>query len=144
MAKSPSLKQTAYIEGLAELRRLINPPSELMAEPWRDAMDALAAAGQAAAQAAAPRGATGQLRVKIFGRVQRKPMPMWVAIRARAKRKSRKYPRGYPYPRLLEVSAKHGHKGWFTAPLMSAMVGRAEQELAKAGDAIQRRWATGR
>ena len=137
------MAETVYIEGLKELRRLLTPPDELLAEPWKKAMDVLAAKAQEAARAAAPVGQTGVLKARIYAKVQKKPFPLWLAVRSRGVRKSAAYPRGYPYPRLLEYSGKHQHKGWFTSAVQSAWA-MADTMLAQAGDEIEKKWVRGR
>lgn len=143
------LTQEVSVEGLRGLRRLLTPPDELLADPWKTAMIFLAESGEGKAKAGAP-VATGRLREKVGGRVQKKPMPMWVAIRARGLRKARAgatsrsaayYRRGYPYPRLLNYSPKHGHRFWFDTAV-SPMLATADEALEKAGDEIARLWAT--
>lgn len=133
---------TAYVEGLKELRRILRPPDELLAEPWKRAMTNLSEAGGQAALNAAP-VKSGLLRRKIYAKVQKKPFPQWAAARARGTRKSAKYPKGYPYPRLLEFSQRHGHKGWFTTAVQQAW-NQADAVLAKAGNEIQEIWKRGR
>lgn len=132
----------AYIEGLASLRRLLKPPSdELVNEPWRDAMTELADTGAEAGRSRGPhRSGLMTSAGKLYARVQNKPFPMWAAVRSRAKRKSRKYPRGYSYPTLLEYSSKYGHAGWFTSAVEPRLVGAAEGALAKAASEVERRW----
>ena len=131
---------TEVNKGLKELHALLVPGNALLERPWKAAMEALAEAGAEAARQAAPVGKTGQLKAGIYARVQKGTFPKWVAIRSRAKRKSPKYPRGYPYPRLLEYSAKHGHKGWFSTAIEGAWGQKAESVLAEASNEIAKIW----
>lgn len=131
-----------HIEGLRQLRRLIRPPSNLLAKPWHNAMTDLKEAGERVARRHAP-VRTGYLLSKIKSAIQKKAMPMWAAIRVRARRRSHGYPRGFEYPRLLEYSPKHGHKGWFNPPIRSLWGSRARLALTKAGKEIARRWRRG-
>ena len=124
------------IEGLRELRRLVNPPEELYSDAWRRSMQALAAAGEAAARSAAPHGATLRLSRSIRARVQKRPFPLWTAIRVGARN------RRYPYPRLLEFSPKHGHKRWL-AGAINRVWASADRFLGDAGQRILERWRGG-
>ncbi len=104
------------VKGIKQLSAALKD-EELYSKPWREGMNAVGQLGERIAASHAPRGATGQLEAKISYGVQKKPFPTWVAIRERARRRSPKYPKGYPYPTLLNYSSKHGHAGWFTRPL---------------------------
>lgn len=136
-----SLRLDVHIEGLRELRRLLTPARNLYAKPWSDGMRDLASRGGLAAQRGAPVG-TGNLQSRIRTAVQRSPFPSWIAIRNRAVRRSRAYPQGFPYPRLLAFSAKHGHKNWLMRAVMPVW-GRAEATLNRAGNEIAKRWQGG-
>lgn len=138
------------IKGLKELKYKLQNADEMTAGPWKRAMTEIADAGYAAILNSAPQR-TGRLKSKIFVKVQQKPFPLWVAIRARgvAKwdkknlRKSRsrnRYPRGFPYPRLLEFSPKHGHAGWFYKRIAPAVQSKADSALATAGREIAEKW----
>ena len=134
--------QFAYIEGLSELRHLLKPPDELVAEPWRQAMTELADQGAEGGIGAAPYR-TGKLKSKIFARVQKRPFPMWAAVRSRVRSKGKrgtKYPRGYDYGRLLEYSPKHNHAGWFGRSVWPRLIGAADAVLTRAGNEVAKRW----
>lgn len=109
MAKG-SINMTATFDGLAKLQRLIRG-DVLFAKPWSDGMEDLAKKGGGAARSHAP-FRSGKLQASIQHAVQKKPFPTWAAVRVSAKTRSSKYPSGYPYPRLLAFSPKHGHKDW--------------------------------
>lgn len=136
----PAGQQFAYIEGLASTRRLIKPADDLIAAPWHKAMTDLAESGALAGVSAAPRR-SGRLAGKVYARVQKKAMPMWAAVRSRGTRRSKAYPRGYAYPRLLEFSEKHGHAGWFSRSVEPRLIGQSEAILSVAADEVERRWS---
>lgn len=134
-----SLTQFVRVEGLDTLRRLLNPPDELIAEPWKTALTALAAYGERSGKSAAPyrRGLT---QSKIKGSAQKKPMPRWAAVRSRGSNKSAAYPRGYPYPRLLNYAPKYGHVGWFDRGVIEPVMAQANSELNTAANKIASKW----
>ncbi len=136
----PAGQQFAFIEGLDSTRRLIKPADDLIAAPWRGAMTDLAQSGAAAGVSAGP-GRSGRLRSRIYARVQQKPFPMWAAVRSRGSRRSKAYPKGFAYPRLLEYSQKHGHAGWFSRAVEPRLIGAAEGALATAASEVERRWS---
>ncbi len=133
-------QQFAYIEGLASTRRLIKPADDLIAAPWRTAMTDLAESGAAAGVSAGP-SRSGRLRSRIYARVQQKAFPMWAAVRSRGARRSKAYPKGFAYPRLLEYSQKHGHAGWFSGSVEPRLIGQSEAILSVAADEVERRWS---
>ncbi len=138
------LTQTVTLEGLQALRKLLNPPDELLAAPWKGAMASLVDFGAMFGRTQAPKGRTGKLQRNIKPKVQNKPLPMWAAVRSRGTRKrSKTYPRGYPYPRLLNYSPKHGHEGWFDRGVIEPVIGKADLVLAQAATEIARKWERG-
>ena len=134
--------QFIYIEGLNELRRLLKSRSTWVGKPWKDAMTEMAEIGEKVARRNAPYR-SGLLESKIYSAVQKKPMPMWVAVRSRAKRRSRGYPRGFAYDRLLEYSPRYGHMGWFMVRIRAIWDARAAPILNKAAREIERKWNWG-
>ena len=93
--------------------------AKLAAEPlWDKAVRRLLSRvglqGKQAGMAAAP-VAAGRLRSSISSRLSSKAIPTFVSIRVGATS-----PRGYPYPKVLEFSAKHHHKGWLAEALRGA------------------------
>lgn len=119
------------VKGLKELRRLLGP--NLYSKPWADGMNDLARAGAVAARGGAP-VRTGRLLLSIKPAVSRAPFPTWAAVRVRAKS-----PRGFPYPRILAFSPKHGHKDWLIRAVGPVWT-EATETLRKIGEAIVRIW----
>lgn len=139
------------VQGLREVRRALRG-TELYQTPYREAAEAIGALGEQLAARNAPRGRTGQLEAQIRHRVGKGALPHWVAVDSRARRKSRKYPRGYFYGRLLNYATdvrgpnrrgggmrSNPHRFWFTGPLerLGSKIGPV---LAKAASQIERRW----
>lgn len=121
------------IQGLKQLRKLLD--DDLYIREWKDGMVAFAEEGQSQAHGEAPR-LTGKLAASIKAGVSRKPFPTWARVRVFARR------RGFPYPRLLAFSHRHGHRDW----LINAVRGTIDylpRELEKIGNAIARRWERG-
>lgn len=134
------LNQDVYVEGLNTLQRLLNPPDELIAEPWKFAMIDLVERGKASGRVGAPYR-SGVLRANISSRVQARPFPRWGAIRSRgASRKSKKYPRGFPYPRFLNYAARWGRVGWFDRAVIVPVMAQADGVLAAAANKIATKW----
>lgn len=132
------IKLDIQIKGFREVQRALKG-NDLYAKPFSDLMHAIGARGENIAASAAPKGATGLLETKITFGVQKRPLPLWVAVRSRARRRSKKYPRGYPYGRLLNYSPKHGHMGWFTDPL-KRLGSQVQPLMARAASAIEANW----
>lgn len=135
------IKLDVEIKGLKQIQRKLSG-NELYAEPFKDLMSAIGQRGENIAATSAPHGRTGQLEIKISHAVQKKPLPLWVAIRSRARRRSKKYPRGYPYGWLLERAPKYGHFGWFSQPL-KRLAGQVGPLLNGAAREIERKWGSG-
>ena len=128
------MKITTEVKGLRELQKLLTGQA-LYAKPWRDGMEDIAFLSGQRARARAPQR-RGSLRGSIEVRVQKRPFPTWLAVRVRARRKS------YPYPRLLEYSAKYHHKGWLRSAI-DPVWRDVGQVLARIGADIARKWAGG-
>lgn len=126
------IRMDLEVKGLRQLQQQLKG-NDLYAEPWKNLLGAVGQRGENLAASNAPRGRTGALEAKIKHRVQQKPFPQWVAIRSYARRKTKKYPRGFLYPRLLNFSQKHGHLGWFTSPLrrLQTVAGPLLQQAAR-------------
>lgn len=135
------MRMDVQVRGLRELQRTLKG-NQLYAEPFRETMQAIGQAGEAVAARSAPKGRTGRLEAQITHAIQKRPLPLWAAIRSRARRRSRKYPRGYVYGRLLNFSLKHGHRGWFTEPL-KRLAGQVQPYLRAAAAKIEQKWRTG-
>jgi hypothetical protein len=126
------------VKGLSELRRLLNPPTDLYAKPWAEGMEEFATEGAKQARGGAP-VLSGKLLLSIRPAVQKKPMPAWAAIRVKARRRSQSYPEGFPYPRLLAFSRRHNHRDWLikaVRPLINAIPSR----LTAIANQISKRW----
>lgn len=95
------------LEGVDHLRRVLNA-DHLITKPVRKALGEIGKVGKTEAKGDAPRRA-GKLSQSIGYRVDSKAR--YVSIQVAAKRGS------VNYPRILEFSPKHHHKGW----LMSAL-----------------------
>ena len=122
-----------HVEGLAQLIKVLTPPENLYAGPWARGMRALGTQAGLAAQRGAPVD-TGYLQSRIRTAVQNRPFPTWIAIRSRAQR------RGYPYPRLLAFSPKHGHRDWLINALKPVIAG-SEHVLNRIAQEIERKWS---
>lgn len=127
------MRLTIEVQGLKALQRLLSPPENLYAEPWAKGMRSLGSQAGLAAQRGAP-VRTGMLQGRIRTAVQNRPFPTWIAIRNQARRK------GYPYPRLLAFSPKHGHRDWLINAV-GPVFRNAGSALGRIGDEIARRWA---
>ena len=127
-----AIKLDVEVHGIKEVSRALRG-TKLYDQPYRDAAEAIGALGEQVAARSAPAGRSGQLEAHITHRVQKRPIPLWIAVASRARRRSKKYPRGYFYGRLLNYSRKHGHWGWFTSPLkhLGNKVGPILAEAAK-------------
>lgn len=78
---------------------------------------------------AAPRR-SGRLVASITHRLDARPVPTWARVSVTARRRSRKYSRGYRYPRLLEYGSKSPHQRWFRdtiTPARTALRRRVEE-----------------
>ena len=103
------------LEGIDPLlKKLQHEP--MLSKPLRRLMSRVGILGKGSAKAGAPRGRTGQLSSKITTRMSTKAIPTFVAIRASAMSKQ-----GYPYPRLLEFSGKHGRREWLLRSIQGVM-----------------------
>lgn len=147
---------TVKVTGLKELLRVIDPPTNLYGEPWKAGMVSLAQRGESLEKATAPYR-TGYLQRHIKGVVQKSPLPKWVAIRSRGVSqqakygktgrrlkatkilRTAKYPKGFPYPRLLEFSPKHHHQGWFSN-VRGAIASGLDATLSQISTGIIRKW----
>ena len=119
---------------------------ELYQKPWASGMDRLMAAGIALAQGNAPYR-TGELKGSIRGRIQKRPVPLWVAVDVTAKharggltKRGRVSKAKYAYPRRLEFDAKLGHKGWLLGSVKRQLSGKAENILQRIAQEIEHLW----
>lgn len=112
------LRLNIRIDGITQLQRKLRT-DVLLAPPLREAMATTVEEGAQLVEARAPR-ASGRMAASVTHKLDARPVPTWGRIAVTARRRSRKYPRGFAYPRLLEFSAKSGHRGWFRGALVPA------------------------
>ena len=117
------------LEGADRLMDLLKG-DKLLAKPIKNALKAVGTLGKAEGKAHGPRH-SGRLVQSIGFRVSSKPR--WVAVTVKATRQ------GFSYPRLLEFSGKHGHRGWFMQA-MQAVMGKMGGILNNAASEIEREW----
>jgi len=129
---------TVRIEGLAALQRKLRK-DVLLAPPLKDAMTATVTDTVQLVERAAPRG-SGRLAASITHRIDARPVPTWARVAVTARRRSRAYPRGFAYPRLLEYSSKSGHQGWFRGTFSPARAA-LKRHVEEARRQIERIWA---
>jgi hypothetical protein len=150
-----AIKWKMEVKGLREVRRQLREgQAQIYGPPVKDAMKEIGEEGEKRGRAAAP-VAGGALRGSIIHRVQDKPLPLWVAVRATAKarsgavakRQSRAALAGtqrlrrvsYSYPRRLEYDASRGHEGWLRRAI-GGLGGAVQQTLSTAARKIERRF----
>jgi hypothetical protein len=140
------LKLGVEVKGRDQLlRKVKNIEADVIAPPWREAMEGIGIIGQAAAVRAAPLGSqpgAGRTISMMYHRVQQKPLPMWVKVATKAKRVSRKYPRGYAYPRKLNYDPRSPIKGWFDKA-MGQTRAAAVKVLDVAAKKMEKAWKAG-
>jgi hypothetical protein len=142
--------------GLERLRKKLAPETyegELLAEPWRAAMEGIGVIAQNLAIQAAPIGSgrkAGRTVALMFHKVQAKPMPMWVRIgttaaaaeprgeRSRVRRGKWRYP--YSYPARLNYDPASPIRGWFDQAMKKAVYA-AQEVLEVAAKKIEDNWA---
>ena len=125
------IRVSIQVEGLANLQRKLRA-DVLLAPPLTSAMTAGLQDAVRIVEHAAPRR-TGRLAASVTYRLQQKPVPTWGRVNVTARSRSKKYPRGYRYPRLLEYSSKYGHSRWFRGTITPA-----KQALARRVEAAKR------
>lgn len=113
-----TVKVSVQVEGWAEIQRKLRL-EPLLAQPLRTAMDATQRDVAQTVQALAPRRTT-RMAASVRTRMDARPIPRWARVQVTARARSRKYPRGYRYPRWLEYSPKSPHRGWFGRSLAPA------------------------
>lgn len=126
------------VEGLKELQKRLRG-NELYAEPLRQAFAAIGDLAVQVARGRAPVGKTGQLKAQIRAKVSPAPIPRYVVLKTTAVRRSRKFPRGYPYPAIVEFSPRSKHRGWMRG-VIDQIGGQINALLNRAADAIERHW----
>jgi hypothetical protein len=116
------------VEGLAAIQRKLRK-EVLLAPPLQGAMKATVTDAVQLVERAAPRR-SGRLVASITHRLDARPVPTWARVSVTARRRSRKYSRGYRYPRLLEYGSKSPHQRWFRdtiTPARTALRRRVEE-----------------
>ena len=126
------------VEGLAELQRKLRK-EVLFAPPLRSAMNATVEDAARIVESRAPR-ASGRMAASVTTRLDKRPVPTWGRVSVTARSRSKKYPRGFRYPRMLEYSAKSGHQRWFRNAVTPARSVLA-RHLESAKRHIERIWA---
>jgi hypothetical protein len=131
------------VDGAAHgLRKLRRPDNEAYGAPWKKMMETLGEVAENVAALEAPVGDTGQTVARLYHKVQDKPVPLWVRIGTTARRTSRKYPRGYPYPKRINYDPRSPHRGWMQRAgerakrLIGPLLDRTARE-------IEARWGRG-
>jgi hypothetical protein len=108
-------KASIEVVGIKEFLRKLRT-EELLGDDWRNAMRDIGEAGKRAAEAAAPTGATGDLRRSISYRVSGAVVPRYVVVKTTATHGKKRY----PYPRLLEFAPKYHHTDWLKGAMEAA------------------------
>jgi hypothetical protein len=106
------------VEGLAELQRKLRK-EVLLAPPLKHAMRSTIREAAELVTSRAPR-ASSRMATSVTHRVDARPVPTWGRVSVPARRRSRKHPRGYRYPRWLEYSSKSPRRGWFRQAVIPA------------------------
>ena len=133
------VRMNIQIEGLAALQRKLRK-DVLLAPPLRSAMSATVEDAARLVTSRAPR-ATGRLATSVTTRLDKRPIPTWGRVSVTARRRSKKFPRGFRYPRMLEYSPKSPHQRWFRGAVIPAKSALA-RHVEGAKRAIERIWAT--
>ena len=131
-------------EGLDNVKRHLT--QDLYEKPWAAGMQRLGAAGLAFARAGAP-VKTGELKASIRYRVQKRALPLWVAVDVTAKharggltKRGRVSRAKYSYPRRLEFDPRSKHKGWLLGQAKRALAGKANDVLQQVAREIESIW----
>ena len=122
------------IPDLNRFKRKLKPAEALYGDPWREAMQGLAADLGQRAKAAAP-VRTGVLRASITATAAKTRVPLSLRVRVRARSA-----RGFPYPKVLEFSPSHHHLRWLRNVVQSAAA-MISKRLDTAARAIEGDWA---
>lgn len=143
MPGAAPLKLGVEVKGRDQLlRKVKNVEPEVIAPAWKEGMEAIGVVGQNLAIRAAPLGPSGRTISMMYHRVQQKPIPLWVRVGTKAKRTSKKYPRGYAYPRRLNYDPKSPIKGWFDRA-MDQTKQTARAVLDRAAKKMEQNWRRG-
>jgi hypothetical protein len=135
MAKSmPDLEGVVAVEGLAEFRRDLRRMDPALAKGLRESIKDAARIVAEEAESRAPVGRTGLLKSKIRPRVKG-DTGLVVAL---AKRKSPKYPSGYPYAKRIEY--QDGGVRGFLRPALVAKQDEVIERMDKILDDLADIW----
>lgn len=133
-----TVRVNVQIEGLPALQRKLRK-DVLLAPPLTAAMGASVKEAARIVETRSPR-ATGRLATSVTYRLDKRPVPTWARVQVTARKRSKKFPRGYRYPRWLEYAATSPHQRWFRGSVTPAKLAlRRHVDAAKR--AIERIWA---
>lgn len=136
------LRLNIRVEGITQLQRKLRK-EVLLAPPLREAMQATVVEAAQLVEARAPRGPGahgGTMAASVTHRLDARPVPTWGRIAVTARRRSRKFPRGFAYPRLLEYGPKSRRRGWFRGALIPAQ-GVLARHIERAKRHIEAIWS---
>lgn len=136
------MARTSYevkVVGLREVQRKLRWETTLQ-EPYRETVEAAAAAAERSIRGTAPRGETGQLEAKLTHKISAAPIPRWAIVKTSATRTSKKY-RRYSYPRRLEFDPHSKHKDWLLKGLLRAK-GTIDHLMNDMARKVEQRWRT--
>jgi hypothetical protein len=126
------------VEGFTQLVRKLRT-DVLLAPALTSAMQAGIQDAARIVEGRAPKR-SGRLAASIQTNIDKHPVPTWARVQVTARSRSKKYPRGYRYPRLLEYSAKLHHERWFRGSITPAKSAMA-RHVEAAKRTIERIWA---
>lgn len=126
------------IDGMAQLQRKLRR-DVLYAPPLREAMEDTLQDVQAIVESRAPRR-TGRLSGSVTHKLDARPVPTWGRVAVTARRRSKKYPRGFRYPRWLEYAPKSPHQRWLRNALGPAQA-VLQRRLERAKQRIEAIWS---
>lgn len=131
------LRLNLRVEGMAQLQRKLRK-EVLYAPPLREAMESTTKDAAQLVEQHAPR-ASGRMAASVTYRVDARPVPTWGRVAVTARAKSKKYPSGYRYPRLLEFAPKWHHAGWLHSAVQPAQAA-LQRRLQVAKQRIEAIW----
>jgi len=80
------------------------------------------------------------MATSVTSRLDKRPVPTWGRVSVTARARSKKYPRGFRYPRMLEYSSKSPHQRWFRNSVIPAKASLA-RHVEAAKRSIERIWS---
>lgn len=131
------------VTGLAQLKAKVRDSGEpLYGAPMVEAMEMTGYKAEDVARQYAP-VRTGRLKGGIRHTLSPvRPLPAWVKIETTARAKSRRYPGGYPYPRLLNYWNRSSRFHWLNNAI-EATKPAIEGLLNAVAKAIELKWGSG-